>query len=97
MSATLFAKMILVAALLLGWTAQLQADPIVCNPKMTVAPPETRSESSNWFSQLFGKAYKPQPFSGAVMDDPDPGCSISNEVRSVVTRLGVRNRGTSLD
>ncbi|MEO6065253.1 MAG: hypothetical protein ABIP49_05690 [Lysobacterales bacterium] len=97
MNATIFARLILAAALLVGLTAQLQADPIVCNPKVTVAPPESSAVGSSWFSQLFASSDKPQPFSGVITDDPDPGCSISNEVRTVVSRLGLRNRETSLD
>lgn len=97
MNATLFARLIPAAALLLGWTAQLQADPIVCDPKLAMAPTENRSEGTDWFSRLFASSDKPQPFSGAIVADPDPGCSVSNEARSVVSRLGLRNRATSLD
>ena len=77
-----FAKALLISALLLTCAATASADPIVCNPKITIAPPESESAGSGWFSRLFSSEQEPQPFSGTIMGDPDPTCSLASDSRS---------------
>lgn len=85
-------KLTLVAALVLPWSTQLRAEPESCNPKVAMTLPESTATASGWFSQLFAQSDKPQPFAGAVMDDPDPGCSLSVAVRSIVSAPTRRER-----
>lgn len=96
MGTNTFAKLMLAAALVLSCSTELRAEPDNCNPKVAMAPPEA-SDESNFFSRLFGAGEKPEPFSGAVMDDPETGCQSGSQVRSVVSNLRLRDREHVLD
>ncbi len=93
-----FAKFLLVAAVAMPWSTQSRADPDDCNPDMAMAPRANDTEGSSFFSRLFGSGEKPQPFSGAVMDGPDPGCQLAgDQARPVVSDLRLRQRNRTVN
>ncbi len=83
MRTALLAKSLLVVAFAMAFSFTVAADPIVCNPKVALAPPESESSFQGFFERLLGGSEKPQAFSGMVMDDPDPGCSLGLDSRSL--------------
>ncbi len=94
----MFAKFLLVIAVALPWSTQLRAEPDPCDPRMVMALRESESAGSSFFGRLFGSGEKSQPFSGAVIEDPDPGCQLAGgQARPVVNELRLRQHDRAVN
>ena len=97
MRTALLAKALLVIVFAMTFSLTAVADPIVCTPKVTLAPPDAESGLLGFFERLVDGSEKTQAFSGAVTDDPDPGCSLGLDTRPIAAEPQRRARRDAMN